>query len=104
IVDQHAVAERLRHVLELDDEIAEPLARRNVDLVGLIARLVFDRVQLLEAIQARLAFRLAPLRTLPNPFELALDRLAARLLAGLFLHEARIFLLEPRRVVALPRN
>src|SRR6185312_15728355 len=54
IVDQHAVAERLRDVLELDDEIAEPLARRDIDFVRLVARLVFDRVQLLEPVEARL--------------------------------------------------
>ena len=41
---------------------------------------------------------------LAHPFELALDRLAARLLAGFFLDQARVLLLQPRGIVALPRN
>ncbi len=104
IVDQQAIAERLRHILELDDEIAEALAGRDVDLVGLVALLVLDRIQFLEAVETRLALGLAALRALAHPFEFALDRLLPRLFAGFFLLQALVLLLEPGRIVALPGN
>src|SRR5690606_37357584 len=80
VVDQQAVAEALRHVPELDDLVAQALARRNEDLVGLVALLVLDRLQLLDPGQARLALGTAALGVLPGPFQLLGDRLLPRLL------------------------
>ena len=55
--------------------------------------------------RARRAFALglASLGVLPHPLEFSLDGLLARGLGGFFLLEARVFLLEPRAVVAFPR-
>ena len=104
VVDQQAVTEGLADVLEFHDRGAEALAGRNEDLVGFIATLVVDRLQLLDPGQARLALAATALGIAARPFELALDRLLARLLARFFLLEALVLLLEPRGVVALPRN
>src|SRR5690606_25068867 len=104
IVDQQPVAEALADVAELDDVVAQALARRNEDLVGLLPLLVLDRLQLLQAGQARLALGTAALGVLPGPFQLALNGLLAGLLLVLFLPEALVLLLEPLGVVALPGN
>src|SRR5690606_39529441 len=104
IVDQQPVAEALADVAELDDVVAQALTRRNEDLVGLLPLLVLDRLQLLQARQARLALGTAALGVLPGPLQLALDGLLAGLLLVLFLPEALVLLLEPLGVVALPGN
>src|SRR5690349_18470495 len=49
VLEQHAVAERLADLVSLDDEIAEPGAGRDVNLVRLVARLKLFRCELLEA-------------------------------------------------------
>src|SRR4249919_1187452 len=104
VVDQQTVAEALGHVLEFDDLVAKALARRNEDLVGFLAALVVDRLQLLDARKAGLALGAAALGVLARPLEFLLDRLLARLLGGLFLLQALVLLHEPIGVVALPRN
>src|SRR3546814_8227144 len=53
VVDQQAVAEALGDVVELDHLAAQALARRDEDLVGFLAPLVVDRLQLLDPRQAR---------------------------------------------------
>src|SRR5690606_31370236 len=104
VVDQQAVAEALRHALELDDAVAQPLTRRNEDLVGLVALLVVDRLQLLQPLQARLALGAAALGVLPRPLLLARDGLLPRLLLRLLHLEPLLLLLQPLGVVALPGN
>src|SRR5690606_8517399 len=91
-------------VLELDDLGAQALARRDEDLVGLVALLVVDRLQLLDAGQARLALGAAALGVLPRPLQFLLDGLLPRLFLVVFLLEAFFLLLQPLGVVALPRN
>src|SRR5262249_42411352 len=102
-VDEQGVAVALAHALELDHGIAEAVGDRDEDLLRLVALLVFVRVQLLEAREPRLGLGLPPLRVLPHPLELLLDRLLARGLRGFLLLQARFLLLQPRAVVALPR-
>src|SRR5690606_16214327 len=104
VVDQQAVAEALGDVLELHDLAAQALTRRDEDLVGLLALLVVDRLQLLDAGQSRLALGAAALGVAARPLQLLLDRLLARLLGGFLALEAVFLLLEPLGVVALPRN
>ena len=104
VLEQHAVAERLADLVGLDDEIAEPRARRNVDLVRLVARLEFLRRELLEAREARLRFRAPRAGIRANPLELGLDRALPRDFLLFLEREALVLLLEPRAVVALPRN
>ena len=72
VVDQQAVAEALGDVLELDHVVAQALARRDEDFVGFVAALVFDRLQVFEARQARLALAAAALGVLARPLQLLL--------------------------------
>src|SRR5690606_38237793 len=74
------------------------------DLVGLVALLVVDALQLLDPGKARLALGAAALRVLPRPLEFLLDRLLARLLLRLLALEALFLLHQPLGVVALPRD
>src|SRR5262249_33729507 len=105
-VDQEAIAVSLAQPLRLDDEVAEPRAGRDRDLRHALARLLRLVLgeQLLVLGHARLALRLARARRHPHPLELALERASpcGRLL--LLLAEALLLLLQPRRVVALPRD
>ena len=91
-------------MLGLDDEIAEPGTRRQHDLRGLGRLLAALRDQCVIGLQPRLALRLPRARALPDPFEFALQRAAARLLLPAFLREAGLLLFEPARVVALERD
>ena len=67
VVDQHAVAVALGHVLELDDLVAQARAGRDVDFVGLGALLEFLRLHLLEALQAGLGQPGGPWRLRTTP-------------------------------------
>ena len=71
--------------------------------VALLGRLVLGQ-QLLVAREARLALGLARARRHAHPLELALERALARRLLLLLLREPLLLLLEPGRVVALPRD
>ncbi|KMS64631.1 hypothetical protein BVRB_018280, partial [Beta vulgaris subsp. vulgaris] len=104
VVDQHAVAEALADVLELDDLIAQALGHGDEDLVRHVALLVLDVAQLLEAGQARLALGLAALGIGANPLQLLLHRLHARVFGLLLLLQAAFLLVQPLGVVALPRD
>lgn len=104
VVDQQAVAELLGHVLELHHRVAQAFARRDEDLVGFVALLVIDRLQLFQAGQTCLALGAAALGVLARPFQFLLDRLLAGLLLVVFLLEALVLLGQPVGVVALPRN
>src|SRR5688500_183448 len=104
VVDEEPVAVPLRDALELDHFVAQALGDGDEDLLGLVALLVFERVQLLEALDARGVLRALALHVLLHPFELALDRLLARGLARLLALQALALLLEPLRVVALVGN
>ncbi len=95
VVDQQAVAKTFRQTLAFHDQIAEPFARRDVDLVGLVALLEFLRGQFLEALHARLALGLPRFRVLANPLEFLLEHLLQAFLLALFLLEARVLLLQP---------
>ena len=104
VVEQQAVAELLGDVLELHHRIAQALARRDEDFIGLVALLVIDRLQLFQAGQAGLALGAAALGVLARPLQFLLDRLLASLFLVVFLLQALILLGQPVGVVALPRN
>ena len=104
IFDQQPVAIGLRDILEIDHHIAQARAGRNVDLQILAALLGFLVQQVFVGGHARLALGLARLGRHADPFQLALQGLLA-LALGLFLApHALLLLLQPRGVVALPRN
>src|SRR5262249_50710359 len=102
VVDQQPLTVALAQPLDADHQVPEPLAGRNVDLVGLVALLEFARGELLIALQARLALGLTGLGVLAHPFELVRERLAQRLALALLDGETLLLLLEPRGVVAVP--
>ncbi len=104
VVDQEPLAIGLAQAFDLDDEVAEARARRDVDLVRLVARLELDRGQLLELAEPRLALGLARLRVRAHPLELAGERAAEALLLLFLLREPLLLLLEPGGIVALPGN
>src|SRR5579864_1663024 len=104
VVDQQPLAIALAQPLGRDHQIAEPLARRNVDLIGLVALLELARGELLVTLQPRLALRASRLRVLPHPFQLMRQRAPQRLLLALLEREALLLLLEPGGVVTVPGN
>ena len=105
VVDQQPLAEGLAQVRDLDHEVAEPRARRDVDLVRLVAAPGIRREDSSSnCAQARLALRLARLGVGAHPFELARERLPQALLLLLLLREPLLLLLEPGGIVALPGN
>src|SRR4029077_10262296 len=83
IVDEQALAIALAQALGRDHQVAEPLARRDIDLVGLVAFLELARGELLVALQGALALGLTRLGVLPHPLELVRQRLAQPLLLAL---------------------
>ena len=104
LVDEQALTVALGHVDEFDDLIAQPFGHGDEDLRGFVALLAFVRGQLVESREAGLGFRLAPLGILADPFELGFHRAHVRVfLLGLGL-EALLLLLEPRGIIAFPRN
>src|SRR5206468_3003364 len=103
-VDERPVAVRLPDVVGLDDDVAEPRPGRDGDLERgrpLLERLVEHRIIRL---QTRLALRLARARRHLDPLELASQRALSREIRLLLLLEPLAFLLEPGRIVALPRD
>ncbi|OQC01850.1 MAG: hypothetical protein BWX79_02870 [Alphaproteobacteria bacterium ADurb.Bin100] len=104
VVDQHPVAERLGHIVELEHLVAQALGDGNEYFLGLVALLVVIVAELFETRQTRLALGLAALGVLSHPLELLLHRLGPRILAAVFLLQARLFLLQPGAVVALVGN
>src|SRR3954451_16392648 len=104
ILDQQPVAEPLADMLGLDDEIAEPGARRQHDLRRFGRLLAALRDQRIIGLQAGLALGLPGARALAHPFEFALQRAPPRLLLFSLLRQAGLFLFEPARVVALERD
>src|SRR6201999_3782647 len=101
---QKALAVPLAYALELDHLIAEPLGDGDEDLLRFVALLVLVARKLLEARDAALALRLSALRPRTHPLELALERFLACRFRGFFLFQTLRLLVEPRTVVALPRN
>src|SRR3546814_6200722 len=83
---------------------AQARARRDEDLVGFLAALVVDRLQLLDPRQASLALGAAALGVAARPLEFLLDCLLARLLLRVLALEAVVLLHQPVGVVALPRD
>src|SRR5207247_8262581 len=104
VVDEHAVTVGLGHVVGLDDDVAEAGPRRDSDLERRHALLGGLREERFIVAEARLALGLAGARRHPDPLELALERAPPRHIGLLLLLESPVLLLEPGRVVALPRD
>ena len=104
VLDEARVAVALAQVPRLDDRVPEPRAGGNVDLRRLdaLGRVLVQ--QLLVGVQPRLALRLPGARRHADPLELAGQRAPAPRLLLLLDVEPALLLLEPRRVVALPRD
>ena len=90
-------------MLCLDHLIAQARAVRDEDLQLLLTLLLLLAEHLLVSVQTSLTLSLTSLRSHVRPFKLALQRLAALRSLLLLLHHSRSLLLQPRRVVAVPR-
>ena len=88
----------------LDDEISEAGACGNRDLGVLDLFLAVFCEEFFVGVDARLAFCVPAFRAHADPFELAVELLAAVGLSLFLEGEALRFLVEPARVVALPGN
>src|SRR6185436_2975000 len=90
--------------LGFDDHVAEARTWRDVDLDVLDLLAPFLGQQLFVSGESSLALGLAGARRHAHPFELTLERPLTRALGPLFLDQPSLLLVEPRRVVAFPRN
>src|SRR5260370_2228815 len=88
----------------LEGHVGETRPRRDVDFgrFDLLGRFFTQHV--LISIETRLALRLPCARRHADPFELALERALAFRLGLFFESQTLLLLLEPGRVLALPRN
>ena len=102
LVDQQSIPERFAHVVRLDDHIAQPRPRRNIELQVPLALLGFLGEQLLVGVDTGLAFGMAPLGGHADPLQFARQSLLAGGFAFLFPTQALLLLFEPARVVAFP--
>ena len=102
-IEQLAV-ELLGDAVDLEHLLAEALAWRNVQFLGLVALLEVLAGQLLEGAHPGLVLGAAALGVLAHPFQLFLHRLAVGAFLLLFLLQALLLLLQPGGVVALPGN
>ena len=103
-LDEELVAEALRDVLRLDDDVPEPRAGGDVDLHPVELDVAILGEQALVGAEPRLGFRVAGPGRRPDPLELSRQSAAARRLLLLLRREPRLLLLEPGRVVALERD
>src|SRR5437868_6996092 len=87
-----------------DHVVAEARADWDLDLDVVRFLLALLRQELFVALNARLRFRLACFGRRLDPLELARELTLARRFLLLLVGEPLALLLEPRRVVALPRN
>src|ERR1019366_4549243 len=104
VLEQEPVAEPLLQVFRDDDVVAEPRRRWYHDLIGRDLGLLLFALQLLERLDARLALRLPRARSHANPLEFARQRALPRARGLLLERHAVRLLLEPARVVPLPRD
>src|SRR5206468_7888306 len=104
IVDEHVIAVALSKMPRLDDEVAEAWPGGDVDFSGVDFLRGFFAQQLFVGIEPRLAFCLPGARRHPDPFELALERPLTPRFGLLLEGEPLLLLLEPRRVITLPRD
>ena len=104
ILHQQRVAVSLPHAPRLDHDVAEARAGRNVDLdlIDLLRRLFLQ--QIFVRVQARLALGLPRARRHADPVQLTRERPLPLRFGLLFDLQPLLLLLEPRRVVAFPRN
>src|SRR5262249_25716075 len=103
-LEEQPVAVTLGEYLDLDDNVAEPRARRDVDLDAVELYLLLLGVELLVGGEPGLRLRVARLRAHAHPLELARERAAPSCLVLPLGGEPSLLLVEPRRVVALERD
>src|SRR6266545_2982635 len=104
VLDQEPVAVPLEEVLGLHDHVAQARPRRDDDLRRAVALLASLGQQRLVGLEPRLGLGLARAGGHAHPLELVLERALARRLLLLLLGQALLLLIEPRGVVALPRD
>src|SRR5713101_5299560 len=104
VVDQEPIAEALGDLLRRDDVVAEPRAGGDDDLRLIECRLLLLGHHLLVGRDARLALGAPRMSALAHPFQFALQGAAARIRRFFLERQPLVLLLQPRGVVALPRD
>src|SRR5690348_4501144 len=103
-LEEQAVAEALGQILRGDDVVAETGRHGNENFGRVVPALFLLRRQLFVGGDAGLRLRLTGARRHPDPLELALQGLLPGRRLLLFRGEPLLLLLEPRRIVAFPRD
>ncbi len=104
VFEEQFVSVSLAHIMELDDLVPEMRTVRDVDFqIGLLLPGI-GRSELLIGSQTGFLLGLAGLRGHPDPFKLSFESLAALALLLFFHSQALALLVQPARVIALPRN
>ena len=104
IFHQFLVAEGLADAHGFDDLLAQTGACGDIDFQFGSPLFAFVAQHGLIGVDARLALGMAALGGHADPFQLTAEGLAALVLGLVFLSEALFFLLQPRGIIALPRN
>ena len=106
VLHELAITEALGDGRGVHHQVTETRAGWNGDLelgLALLCRLGFGH-EVVEGVEARLALALPRPRGHADPLELTGERLLTGLIGSFLCGQASLLLLEPRRVVPLPRN
>ena len=104
IVNQHFIAKRFGNVHKLNHFITQTLGDRDKNFLSFIAFLVFVVAHFFKTRQTRFGLGLAAFGILAHPFQFLLHRFHARSFGFRLVFQTFFFLLQPRRVIAFPRN
>ena len=104
IINQHFIAKRLGNIHKFNYFVTQTLGDRNEDFLRFIAFLVFIVAHFFKTSQTRFRLGLAAFGILAHPFQFLLHRLHARGFGFCLVFQAFFFLLQPRRIIAFPRN
>ena len=104
VLEEHLVAESLGHMHGFEHLVAQTWTIRDEDLELLLAFLLLLVEHLVVGVESGLALGLSCLGCHAHPFELALQGLATLRGGLLLLCHALGLLVEPARIVALPRD
>ncbi len=102
VFDEEFVPVGLAHPFGFDNDVAEAGAGGDEEFEFLFLLLAFLTEEFFIGRDTRLTLGVAPLWTHANPFEFALQGLLALSFRFVFLAEAVLFLLQPRRIVSFP--
>ena len=104
ILEKELVAIRLANIMKLDDLVTQVRSVRDIYFQIIFLFLDVGRSELLISAQTGFLLGLTSLRGHPNPFKLSFKGLSALAFLFFFHSQALALLVEPARIVTLPRN